>query len=125
VNAYPQDWPEIAKRVKDEAGWRCIRCDHPHDRESGHVLTVHHADGDKGNSRWFNLLALCQRCHLHIQGKVKMRQTYLYPHSEWFRPYVAAYYAHTLLGEDLSRAEVEARMDELLGIGQSWLTEAA
>lgn len=28
--SYPPDWKEIANRVKTEAGWRCIRCKHPH-----------------------------------------------------------------------------------------------
>jgi hypothetical protein len=80
------------------------------------VLTVHHLDGNKLNCRWWNLVALCQRCHLEIQGKVKMERRWLYEHSEWFKPYVAAYYAITALGEDLSRAEVEARLEELLAL---------
>lgn len=118
---YPPEWPELAARVKAEAGNCCVRCGHPHSVEGWYILTVHHLDGDKGNCRWWNLAALCQRCHLAIQGKVKMPQTYLYPHSEWFRPYVAGYYAFALLGEDLSRAEVDARLPELLAAGQPWL----
>ncbi len=43
-----------------------------------------------------------------------MERVYPWPHTAWFRPYVAGYYAWTYLGEDLSRAEVEARLDELL-----------
>lgn len=125
TNDYPPDWPDIARRVKDEAGWRCVRCDHPHDVKAGRVLTVHHLDGDKAHCRWWNLVALCQRCHLQVQAKVRMDQTYLYPHSEWFRPYVAGYYAYTVLGEDLTRAEVEARIDELLTAGQPWLEVSA
>jgi hypothetical protein len=80
------------------------------------VLTVHHLDGVKGNCRWFNLVALCQRCHLTVQGRVRMERVYPWPHSAWFRPYVAGYYAWTYLGEDLDRQAVEARMDELLGL---------
>jgi hypothetical protein len=80
------------------------------------ILTVHHLDGDKGNCRWWNLAALCQRDHLEIQCKVHMDRRWLKPHSEWFQPYVAGYYAFTLLGEDLSREQVEARLDELLGL---------
>ena len=37
-------------------------------------------------------------------------------HSDWFKPYVAGYYAFAYLGEDLTRAEVEARLDELLAL---------
>jgi glycosidase len=125
MNDYPQDWKDIAQRVKDEAGWCCVRCGAPHSVDGWRILTVHHLDGDKANCRWWNLAALCQRCHLTIQGKVKMDQTYIYPHSEWFRPYVAGYYAHTVLGLELSRAEVATRLAELLAAGQPWLAEGA
>ena len=27
---YPRDWPEIARRVKERAGWRCEGCGAPH-----------------------------------------------------------------------------------------------
>jgi len=118
VSDYPNDWPEIARRVKNEAGWQCIRCGHEHDPESGYCLTVHHLDGDKFNVKWHNLVALCQRCHLHIQAKVQMEQKWMFEHSEWFKPYVAAYYASTVLGEELSREEVEERMEELLELGR-------
>lgn len=114
--SYPPNWKEIARSVKDDAGWQCIRCQHPHDVASGHVLTVHHLDGDKANCRWWNLTALCQRCHLHIQAKVRMDQVWPFEHTAWFRPYAAGWYAYRYLGLELSREEVEARLDELLGL---------
>jgi hypothetical protein len=56
------------------------------------------------------------------QAKVVMDQAYLHEHTEWFKPYVAGYYAVTILGErDITRPEVEARLDELLSVGQPWL----
>ena len=120
-SSYPKYWDELAEKVKNEAGWRCVRCHHPHESPkeripcdeqcdlvrhieisnvaimfdqgawTGHpdeyrlpsglwlhqrqrVLTVHHLDGDKGNSAWWNLAALCQVCHLQIQGKVEVSQ---------------------------------------------------
>ncbi len=78
------------------------------------ILTVHHLDEDKANCRWWNLVALCQRCHLRMQRAVVMDRPYHYEHSEWFKPYAAAFYAFKYLGEDLAREEVMARMDELL-----------
>lgn len=78
------------------------------------VLTVHHLDGDKSNSAWWNLVALCQVCHLQIQGKVKMNQIYMMEHSEWFREYVAGYYAYKYQDRYLTREEVLAEIDELL-----------
>lgn len=92
----------IAGGIDVEARWR--------------ILTVHHLDGVKLNCRWWNLVALCQRCHLTIQGKVRMERRYLGEHSEWFRPYAAAWYAFDRLGEDLSREQTMARLDELLAL---------
>jgi hypothetical protein len=113
---YPADWPAIAKRVKDEAGWRCLRCDHPHEPAAGYTLTVHHADTDKGNVRWWNLLPLCQRCHLSIQGRVVMDRPWVFEHTDWFKTHVAGFYAHKYLGLELTRSEVIARLDELLAL---------
>ena len=80
------------------------------------VLTVHHLTGDKRDCRWWNLAALCQRCHLRIQGRVQMARVWPHEHSEWFRPYVAGWYAWSYLGEEISRAEAVDRMDELLAL---------
>jgi hypothetical protein len=83
---------------------------------SWRILTVHHLDGVKGNCRWWNLVALCQRCHLQVQGKVQMPRIYPFEHTDWFKPYVAGYYAFVYLGEDLDRPATEARQDELLAL---------
>lgn len=80
------------------------------------ILTVHHLDGDKANCRWWNLAALCQRCHLTIQGRVVMARVWPWEHSDWFKPYVAGYYASVYLGEELERDAVEARLEELLAL---------
>lgn len=94
TNKYPPDWPEIARRVKDRNGWRCERCRHRNEKATGHVLTVHHLDGDKSNCADWNLAALCQRCHLSVQGRVKMPQRFMpeiLPVSPWFRPHLEGY----------------------------------
>lgn len=93
---------EWARLGTIEAAWR--------------ILTVHHLTGEKADLRWWNLAALCQRCHLQIQGRVRMGQVYPFEHSDWFKPYAAGYYAATYLGEDLTREETEARLDELLAL---------
>lgn len=113
-NKYPLGWPEIALAVKTAAGWRCIRCGASNSRTGWRVLTVHHLDGDKSNCRWWNLPALCQRCHLSIQARVVMDQPFVFEHSAWFRSYAAGFYAWKYLRQDLSHAEVIARLDELL-----------
>jgi hypothetical protein len=90
---YPDNWKEIAKAVKDTAEWKCVRCGREHNPKEGYCLTVHHLDGHKDNCAWWNIPALCQRCHLHIQGKVVMERPYMFAHTPWFLPYVGGYYA--------------------------------
>lgn len=175
-DGYPLAWkrgdPRVPDLVRQLAGHRCVRCQHPFvcgetpgawspcDKRCTHdgplrvfygedvdavsleqlsagfvagdtiatyaplgrveakwrVLTVHHLTGVKHDCRWWNLAALCQRCHLEIQGRVRMEQVYPHEHSEWFKPYAAGYYAATYLGEDLDREETMARLDELLAL---------
>ena len=98
----------------------CVRCDHPHDPAAGYTLTVHHLDLNPANNMWWNLVPLCQRCHLRIQGKVILdRPWVMTEHSEWFKPYVAGFYAWKYRGEKLSRVETMARLDELLALEQA------
>lgn len=59
-------------------------------------------------------MALCQRCHLTIQSRVNPDQPYMLEHSEWFKPYVAGFYAHKYEGIMISRSEALTRMDQLL-----------
>lgn len=120
---YPPDWKQIARKVKDESAWCCIRCGHRHEPSSGHTLTVHHLDMNPANCRWWNLAALCQKCHLQIQHKVVMERPYYGTHSEWFKPYVAGYYAfHNQLPDD--KESVNARIDELIALGQGGTFQA-
>jgi 5-methylcytosine-specific restriction endonuclease McrA len=111
---YPPDWPAIADRVRFEAGGMCIRCGHVHDAPNGYALTVHHFDGNKSNCEWWNLMALCQRCHLKVQGRVNPQLVYFLEHSDWAKPYVAGFYAHKYECRNITRAEATARLDELL-----------
>lgn len=117
ISEYPSDWKAIATQTKAAAGWRCVRCGHEHDPKAGYCLTVHHLTIDPANCRWWNLAALCQRCHLTIQAKVVMERAWYLPHSEWFKPYAAGYYAYTH-GLPDDRDYVMAHLDELLAIGQ-------
>lgn len=90
--AYPKNWPEIALRVKRAANWRCARCNAPHAFEPGKYLTVHHFDGDKANSARWNLIPLCQTCHLSVQGRVDPEVGLLFEPSAWCIPYIAGFY---------------------------------
>jgi len=119
---YPEYWPQLSEAVKWAAGNRCIRCQHRNDWASGHVLTVHHLDGDKSNDAWWNLLALCQRCHLKVQANVIPERPWMFAHSEWFKVYVAGFYA-SQHGHQISRAEAEANLTHYLSLGQPHLYE--
>lgn len=96
--------------VQVEAQWR--------------ILTVHHLDEDKSNCRWWNLAALCQRCHLRMQRAVVMDRPWHLEHSDWFKPYAAGFYAWKYLGEDLTRDETMERIDELLALEHRFTQEA-
>lgn len=121
---YPPTWPETARSVKDAADWKCIRCGHAHEPTTGYSLTVHHLDGDKANSQWWNLLPLCQRCHLTIQGRVIPERPWLFEHTAWMRSYVAGFYAWFYGGVAITREEAESHIDRYLALGQPWLYEA-
>ena len=111
-NDYNPDGKEKRRQARERAGNKCIRCGSP--SVPGKILTTHHFDGDKSNDEWWNLLALCQVCHLHIQGKVDPEIPYFLEHSEWIRPYVAGFYARKYEGRNITREEAHARMNELL-----------
>ena len=51
---------------------------------------------NKANCYWWNLAALCQRCHLRIQAKVVVSRIWMFEHSEWFKPYVAGRYMYLM-----------------------------
>ena len=87
------------------------------------ILTVHHLDEDKGNCRWWNLAALCQRCHLRMQRAVVMDRPWHYEHSEWFKPFAAGFYAFKYLNEDLGREEVIQRLPALLALEHRFTQE--
>lgn len=59
-------------------------------------------------------MALCQVCHLQIQGKVDPEIPYFLEHSDWIKPYVAGFYANKYERKNLSREEVMSRLEELL-----------
>lgn len=112
----PKERKALHNAVREQADGKCIRCGHVHEVVTGYVLTVHHFDGNKANNEWWNLMALCQRCHLKVQGRVNPNLPYFLEHSEWAKPYVAGFYASKYLGKQLTRSEVMERLEELLGL---------
>jgi 5-methylcytosine-specific restriction endonuclease McrA len=111
-NDYNADGKQKRDEARAAAGNKCIRCGSP--SVKGRILTVHHFDGDKSNDAWWNLLPLCQVCHLQIQAKVDPEQPWMFEHSDWLKPYVAAFYAKKYEGRDITRCEAIDRMNVLL-----------
>lgn len=111
-NDYNADGQQKRREARERVGNRCIRCQSP--SVPGRILTTHHFDGDKSNDAWWNLLPLCQVCHLVIQGKVDPEVPYFLEHSAWIKPYVAGFYAHKYEGRDITFEEAIERLDELL-----------
>lgn len=112
TNTYNADGAEKRRAARESVGNICVRCKSP--SVPGKILTTHHFDGDKSNDSWWNLLPLCQSCHLKIQAKVDPHQPYFFEHSDWLKPYVAGFYAHRYEGREISRGEAMERLDELL-----------
>ena len=89
--AYPNDWADIALKVKQKAGFKCENCGHPDAPRDGYTLTVHHINGDKANNAYWNLAALCQRCHLSIQARFSPGQLPLLDSPRWLRRHLSGF----------------------------------
>lgn len=67
---YPENWDEIARKVKDEADWKCEgcgkQCRRPGEKfdTAKRTLTVSHKNHKPADCRRENLQALCAPCHL-------------------------------------------------------------
>lgn len=73
--AYPDNWPEIAKRVKEAARWQCQQCGRQCYRpgepcpDRSRILTVHHINHIPSDCSPDNLIALCAPCHLRADAQ--------------------------------------------------------
>ena len=59
---YSPDWKAIARKIRYRDGWTCQDCGE-YRSNWGKELHVHHADGNKLNNDWGNLITLCAPCH--------------------------------------------------------------
>jgi len=72
---------------------------------------------------WWAFAVLCQVCHLQIQAKVVMERIWYLPHSAWFAPFAAGYYANQL-GLPDDRESVLTNLDHLIALGQGTVDHA-
>ena len=72
IKQYPPDWNEIARSIKDAAGWRCEWCGVEHGATRINlkgkpyrvILTCAHLNHTPSDCSMENLRALCSACHL-------------------------------------------------------------
>lgn len=112
TNDYNPDGAQKRREARESVGNKCVRCSSP--SVPGKILTTHHFDGDKSNDAWWNLIPLCQVCHLQIQGRVDPEIPYFLEHADWIKPYVAGFYAQKYEGRNITREEAMQRLDQLL-----------
>lgn len=91
MKEYSDNWSEIAKEVKDRNHWKCERCGHFHDPLNGYTMTVHHAIPDTFLNEKWNLMCLCQRCHLAMQDRINFDTLYLLAYENWLSPHIRGY----------------------------------
>ena len=120
---YPNDWHAVATLVKDDARWCCVRCRHVHDPKVGRTLTVHHFDGNKANLARWNLMALCQACHLSVQARVDPEIPLLFPPTAWAIPYLVGLYAagQSVAPPGFDAAEWRKRYEHEVGAWPAWM----
>jgi hypothetical protein len=111
---YPPDWDLLADETKKAAGYHCIQCGYPSIKR--HILTVHHLDMNPANNAWWNRAPLCQVCHLSVQARIDVRQSWMFEPPNWIKLYLAGRYAF-LQGLPDDRDYVTEHLEELLGFG--------
>lgn len=72
TDGYVRNWPDVARRVKEKARWKCLDCkqNFGHDRKNMHV---HHISGVKSDNVDANLEVVCRPCHAKKPGHEHMR----------------------------------------------------
>lgn len=72
---YPDDWDEIARAVKEQAGWKCEPCGKQCRRPGepfvshGYTATVAHINHDESDCRPENLVCACAPCHIRYDNE--------------------------------------------------------
>ena len=80
---YPDNWEQIAYKIKSKSGWKCqeckFQCLKPNEDRSKLTksertkltLTVHHRNYKPEDNNENNLVALCSACHLYYHRRKK------------------------------------------------------
>ena len=78
---YPDNWDEIALKIKKAAQWKCAKCgmqclkpdddisDLSKSERAKKTLNVHHSNYQPEDNREENLIPLCTSCHLSFHSQ--------------------------------------------------------
>ena len=77
LNNYTQNWDRVSQRCREQAGWKCLKCqDYLGEDSKKRFLHVHHINGLKYNNSDDNLQVLCIMCHADIDDQLKHSPDY-------------------------------------------------
>ncbi len=62
INIYPDDFKQIAQKLKEQKNWTCQQCNKGYNYDKG-SLHVHHKNERKDDNSEQNLEVLCKYCH--------------------------------------------------------------
>lgn len=65
VGLYPENWPEISRKIRIKYNWICQKCNGDFTNRKA-FLDTHHIDSNPGNCEEKNLIPLCKPCHRKI-----------------------------------------------------------
>ncbi len=65
VGIYPENWPEISRRIRIRFNWKCQNCLGDFSNRKS-FLDTHHIDSNPGNCEESNLIPLCKTCHKQV-----------------------------------------------------------
>lgn len=103
LKKYPKNWKWLSKQIIQREGNKCGLCfapngvritrdrlgrwwENPYEYIKGKivkiVLTTHHINFDVTDNHPLNLIALCQRCHLRLDIREKLRKRHKEKHTE-------------------------------------------
>ena len=87
---YPKDWKLISQAIIKNQNNICYFC--PAENHKSHwktgskvVLTTHHIDGNLKNNSRYNLIALCQRCHLRLDLEKHLSKRFKIDKNYWIK----------------------------------------
>jgi hypothetical protein len=68
IGIYPENWPDISRKIRIKYNWICQDCKVDYSNKKA-FLDTHHIDSNPGNCEDSNLKPLCKTCHRKVHRK--------------------------------------------------------